>query len=97
MSVLDYTIDPCKGVSLVFSSISPDTHLVCRLHDNDDESTPLYHEICGNDTLIPAKVFHNHTGIYTLVVTPKKSVAKGVATNFTIDLGKEGIIYKLII
>lgn len=92
--MLGHTIT-CNGVSLSFDtdSISPDTQLVCRLHDNEDKSKPLYHQTCVNE--IPANVFRNHTGIYTLDITPKKTKAEGERTNYTIDLGKDGKVHNV--
>lgn len=90
VSVLDHTINPCHGVSFVFSFTPSDTHLVCHLYD---EKSLLYsNKTCNNDTVIPPKFFHNHTGDYTLNVTAKKTVATGPTTTFEVSLGKEGLI-----
>ena len=84
---VSHSVDSCSGVTMTINSstefIQDVTYSV--YYDNDTLYTST---IVNNITIVPPSVFHNHTSVYTIVITPSNLAGEGPTTIITIDLAQ---------
>ena len=68
------------------------------MYNTSDGRSPLYsNSSCDNSTVVPPKVFKNHTVEYKLIVYSVKNGAKGNESNMTFSLLNEGMCHSALV